>query len=93
MKRVLVTGAGGFIGHHLVSYLKRKGDWVRGADLKHPEYAPSAADDFALLRPAPVGEPPGRRPMESTRCTRSPPTWEEWVSSRRITPRFSATIR
>src|ERR1035437_1873598 len=49
MKRVLVTGAGGFIGHHLVSYLKRKGDWVRGADLKYPEYEPSAADDFALL--------------------------------------------
>src|ERR1700722_1705591 len=49
MKRVLVTGAGGFIGHHLVSYLKKKSYWVRGADLKHPEYEPSAADDFALL--------------------------------------------
>jgi nucleoside-diphosphate-sugar epimerase len=49
MKRVLVTGAGGFIGHHLVSYLKKKNYWVRGADLKHPEYEPSAADDFALL--------------------------------------------
>jgi GDP-D-mannose 3', 5'-epimerase len=49
MKRVLVTGAGGFIGHHLVSYLKQKGYWVRGADLKYPEYEPSAADDFALL--------------------------------------------
>lgn len=49
MKRVLVTGAGGFIGHHLVSYLKRKSYWVRGADLRYPEYEPSAADDFALL--------------------------------------------
>jgi GDP-D-mannose 3',5'-epimerase len=49
MKRVLVTGAGGFIGHHLVSYLKKKRYWVRGADLKRPEYEPSAADDFALL--------------------------------------------
>jgi len=49
MKRVLVTGAGGFIGHHLISYLKKKRYWVRGADLKRPEYEPSAADDFALL--------------------------------------------
>ena len=49
MKRVLVTGAGGFIGHHLVSYLKKKSYWVRGADLKYPEYEPSAADDFAQL--------------------------------------------
>jgi GDP-D-mannose 3', 5'-epimerase len=49
MKRVLVTGAGGFIGHHLVSYLKKKSYWVRGADLKYPEYEPSVADDFALL--------------------------------------------
>lgn len=46
--KVLVTGAGGFIGHHLVSYLKGKGCWVRGADLKKPEYAPSAADEFAV---------------------------------------------
>lgn len=48
-KRVLVTGAGGFIGHHLVNYLKARGAWVRGADLKHPEYAPTAADDFKIL--------------------------------------------
>lgn len=44
--KVLVTGAGGFIGHHLVSYLKAKGAWVRGVDLKTPEYASSAADEF-----------------------------------------------
>src|ERR1700719_1976984 len=49
MKRHLITGACGFIGHHLVSYLKKKSYWVRGADLKYPEYQPSAADDFALL--------------------------------------------
>jgi GDP-D-mannose 3', 5'-epimerase len=48
-KRVLVTGAGGFIGHHLVNFLKARGCWVRGADLKHPEYAATAADDFAIL--------------------------------------------
>ncbi len=42
--RVLVTGAGGFIGHHLVNYLKKRGYWVRGADLKNPQYAPTAAD-------------------------------------------------
>src|SRR3984885_8244965 len=49
MKRVLVTGAGGFIGHQLVSYLRKKSYWVRGVDLKYPEYEPSAAHDFALL--------------------------------------------
>ena len=49
MTRILVTGAGGFIGHHLVSYLKRRGDWVRGVDLVHPRYAPSDADDFGEL--------------------------------------------
>ena len=48
-KRAVVTGAGGFIGHHLVSYLKGRGYWVRGVDLKKPEYAPSEADEFMLL--------------------------------------------
>jgi nucleoside-diphosphate-sugar epimerase len=47
--RVLVTGAGGFIGHHLVSFLKQRGYWVRGVDLKHPEFADTEADDFQLL--------------------------------------------
>jgi GDP-D-mannose 3',5'-epimerase len=47
--RVLVTGAGGFIGHHLVSALRASGYWVRGVDLKYPEYAPTLADDFQLL--------------------------------------------
>ena len=48
-RRALVTGAGGFIGHHLVAALKREGWWVRGADLKYPEYAPTEADEFLLL--------------------------------------------
>ncbi|KRE05838.1 NAD-dependent dehydratase [Bosea sp. Root381] len=48
-KTVLVTGAGGFIGHHLVDYLVRKGLRVRGVDIKAPEYAPTAAHDFRLL--------------------------------------------
>lgn len=46
--RVLVTGAGGFMGHHLVSALERDGWWVRGADVKHSEYAPTAANEFLL---------------------------------------------
>ena len=48
-KRVLVTGAGGFIGHHLVTRLKCAGDWVRGVDLKFPEYGATDADQFELL--------------------------------------------
>lgn len=48
MRRILVTGAGGFIGHHLVKRLKAKGYWVRGVDLKMPEYEPSPADEFLL---------------------------------------------
>jgi GDP-D-mannose 3',5'-epimerase len=47
--RVLVTGAGGFIGHHLVKRLKSEGLWVRGVDIKEPEYGASAADEFELL--------------------------------------------
>ncbi len=47
--KVLVTGAGGFIGHHLVHFLKERGYWVRGVDIKAPEFAPTAADEFELL--------------------------------------------
>ena len=46
---VLVTGAGGFIGHHLVTYLKARGYWVRGVDIKFPEYTSIDADEFELL--------------------------------------------
>lgn len=49
MKRVCVTGAGGFIGHHLVTLLKERGYWVRGVDLKYPEYTDVNADEFELL--------------------------------------------
>jgi nucleoside-diphosphate-sugar epimerase len=49
MERVLVTGAGGFIGHNLVTYLKERGFWVRGADLAYPEYTDVNADEFELL--------------------------------------------
>ena len=49
VSRVLVTGAGGFIGHHLVSYLKHNGYWVRGVDTKHPEYTTTDADEFEIL--------------------------------------------
>src|SRR5437868_2782808 len=48
-KRVLVTGAGGFIGHHLVKKLKSIGQWVRGVDIKYPEYEVSAGDEFEIL--------------------------------------------
>lgn len=45
-KTAVVMGAGGFIGSHLVKRLKQEGYWVRGVDLKLPEFAPTAADDF-----------------------------------------------
>lgn len=48
-ERILVTGAGGFIGHHLVKYLKNEGCWVRGVDLKWPEFEETAADEFEIL--------------------------------------------
>ena len=47
--RVLVTGAGGFIGHHLVTFLRQKGYWVRGVDIKLPEFSSVDADEFELL--------------------------------------------
>ena len=47
-KTALVCGAGGFIGGHLVSRLKKEGFWVRGADLKYNEHADTEADDFAI---------------------------------------------
>lgn len=47
-KTALVTGAGGFIGSHLVRKLKREGFWVRGVDLKYPEFSRTEADEFII---------------------------------------------
>jgi GDP-D-mannose 3', 5'-epimerase len=48
MKKALVLGAGGFIGSHLVKRLKSEGFWVRGVDLKNPDFSITAADDFVV---------------------------------------------
>jgi nucleoside-diphosphate-sugar epimerase len=48
MKKALVCGAGGFIGSHLVKRLKKEGYWVRGIDLKYPEFGETNADDFVI---------------------------------------------
>ena len=45
-KTALVLGAGGFIGSHMVKRLRSEGYWVRGVDIKYPEFSVSAADDF-----------------------------------------------
>lgn len=49
MKKALVTGAGGFIAHHLIRRLKQEGYWVRGVDIKHPEYEKTSAHEFLIL--------------------------------------------
>ena len=49
MKTVLVCGAGGFIGNHLVNYLKSKDNYVIGVDLKYPEFSNSQADEFEII--------------------------------------------
>jgi GDP-D-mannose 3',5'-epimerase len=81
MTKVLVTGAGGFIGHHLVQYLVKRGYWVRGVDIKEPEYEPTAANEFELLDL--------RRWDNCLMAARGieevyalAPTWEESVSSK-----------
>jgi len=48
MKKALVLGAGGFIGNHLVNRLKSEGFWVRGIDLKYPEFQKTQADHFVI---------------------------------------------
>lgn len=49
-EKILVAGAGGFIGHHMVRYLKKNGYWVRGVDIKYPEFSqPDEADEFYPL--------------------------------------------
>src|SRR3954463_4629457 len=47
-KSALVCGAGGFIGSHIVRRLKREGYWVRGVDLKYPDFSATEADDFVI---------------------------------------------
>ena len=91
--RVLVTGAGGFIGHHLVTYLKAAGYWVRGVDLKRPEYTDVDADEFELLDLRRWDELPAGHRGASTTSTPSPPTWAAWASSRPTTPPSCATTR
>lgn len=48
MKKILVLGAGGFIGSHLVTRLKKEGNYVIGIDLKYPEFSTSTADEFII---------------------------------------------
>jgi len=48
VKKALVCGAGGFIGSHMVKRLKKEGFWVRGVDLKYPEFSETDADDFVI---------------------------------------------
>jgi GDP-D-mannose 3',5'-epimerase len=47
-RRILVAGAGGFIGGHLVNHLKNEGCWIRGIDLKYPEFGSNKTDDFIV---------------------------------------------
>lgn len=49
MGKAVVTGAGGFIGTHLVKYLKERGYWVRGVDIRYPQWSETEADEFLLL--------------------------------------------
>jgi GDP-D-mannose 3',5'-epimerase len=49
MKKSLICGAGGFIGSHLVKRLKKEGYWVKGVDLKYPEFSETDADEFLIL--------------------------------------------
>jgi nucleoside-diphosphate-sugar epimerase len=49
MSKVLVTGAGGFIGSHLVSFLRKRDYWVRGVDIKYPEFSTTDAHEFQIL--------------------------------------------
>jgi nucleoside-diphosphate-sugar epimerase len=48
-QRLLVTGAGGFLGHHLVKYPLANGYWVRSADIRRPEFEPSPAQEFEIV--------------------------------------------
>ena len=82
---ILVTGAGGFIGHHLTRYLVDKGYSVRGVDVKPPEYEPSPADDFRVLDLR-RWESCLEATREWTTSTTWPPTWAGSGSSRPTRP-------
>ncbi len=94
MKTALVCGAGGFIAGHLVKRLKREGYWVRGVDIKRHEFAPTQADEFAVLD---LREPQNCRAAltlgeaRSMRCISSRPTWAAWGSSTRPSARSCTT--
>ena len=90
MERVLVTGAGGFIGNHLVAYLKGLGYWVRGVDQLRRSTCrpPLTSSRFSICD---AGRTACARPRASTMCTRSQPTWAAWDSSRPTTPPSCAT--
>ena len=64
MRKALVCGVGGFIGSHLVKRLKRESFWVRGVDLKYPEYSETEADDFLI---ADLREPANCRGVVDTK--------------------------
>ena len=84
--RVLVTGAGGFIGHHLTTYLKNRGYWVRGVDLKHPEYGGTEADEFEILDLRRWETDACSHAGKCTRCTIWPPIWGVSASSSTTRP-------
>lgn len=69
MKKALVCGAGGFIGSHLVKRLKAEGYWVRGVDLKHPEYSKTEADEFLILDL--------RNPSNATTAMHTDSSWDK----------------
>ena len=73
--RILVTGAGGFIGHHLVKRLKAEGHWVRGVDQKLAEYEASDADEFEVLDLRMYESCLAATRGRSTKSTTWPQTW------------------
>jgi GDP-D-mannose 3',5'-epimerase len=88
--RAVVTGAGGFIGHYPVRYLKAQGYWVRGVDIKHPEYETSGADVFELLDLRDRAAcPSATRGVDEVFS--SPRTWEGSASSRPTEPTSPGT--
>jgi nucleoside-diphosphate-sugar epimerase len=89
--RILVTGAGGFIGHHLVHRLKAEGHWVRGVDIKHPEYQSSAADEFEVRDLRKWDECLMATRGEIDEVITSQQTWGASVTSLRTMPILHAT--